>query len=130
MVRTIVALLLISGAVQADTLYRCVGKGGAVAYQAQACGEQAKQTGTVEFTPERVPAYRPLPASRSSSNPSTRTSKRSGSATGALIPIEAGGKACETAKSRREKKLAQVGLKRNYDLLQKLDEDVRRACDG
>ena len=37
---------------------------------------------------------------------------------------------CNAAKSARESTLRAVGLARTYDLLQKLDEQVREACKG
>ena len=37
---------------------------------------------------------------------------------------------CKAAKSARESTLRAVGLSRTYDLLQKLDEQVREACQG
>ena len=128
MVRMIVALLLLSGAVRADTLYRCVAKGGAVAYQDRPCVAQTTQTGTAEFTPEKVPVYNSPKVSRSSTPARTSKIRRAGAASGAYIPVEPTSTACEAAKARREKKLAQAGLKRTYSLLQRLDEDVRRVC--
>ncbi|GAB3094284.1 DUF4124 domain-containing protein [Lysobacter terrae] len=117
-----VMLLLISGVAHADTMYRCVDKSGGVAYQDHPCGSEATQTRTVEFTPERVPVYRPPKQSAS-----TRVSHR-GAASGAHVPIEPSSTACESAKARREKALRKAGLKRTYRLLQQLDEDVRSAC--
>lgn len=122
MFRTIVLLLSISGAAYADTLYRCVDKGGAVAYQDHPCGAKSTQTRTAEFTPERVPVYKP-------SKPSARARvSRRGAAAGAHVPIEPTSAACESATARREKALRKAGLKRTYRLLQQLDEDVRVAC--
>jgi hypothetical protein len=59
MVRMILAVLLFSGAVHAEVMYRCVGKGGAVSYQDYPCDKGARTTAAAEFTPEPVPAYRP-----------------------------------------------------------------------
>ncbi|HEY1142188.1 MAG TPA: hypothetical protein VGE88_18580 [Lysobacter sp.] len=36
--------------------------------------------------------------------------------------------ACEMAKSERDITLERVGLKRTFDLLSRLDEQVRKAC--
>lgn len=36
--------------------------------------------------------------------------------------------ACEAAKANRDRTLERVGLKRTFDLLSRLDEQVRNAC--
>jgi hypothetical protein len=122
MIRMTLMLLLLSGTAHAETMYRCVGKGGAVSYQDYPCEKGAKMTGAVEFMPERVPAYRP---------PQQIIPPRAlnvGSPLGAHVPMQRNPSACDSAKAYREQTLRQVGLRRTYELLQRLDENVRVAC--
>jgi hypothetical protein len=87
-----------------------------VSYQDYPCAKGTEMTDASEFTPERVPAYRPPPRTYVYDPPSSR-----GAASGAHVPIEPKTSACEAAKSHREQSLRQVGLRRTFDLLQRLE---------
>jgi hypothetical protein len=111
---------------QESMVYRCVGKGGAVSLQSQPCSPDQRETRAIYAPPEVERVRRPtivssvpIQTSRYSSGPSAEDYERD---------RRLG--ACAYAKSNREATLARVGLKRTYDLLQRLDAMVYEACKG
>jgi hypothetical protein len=111
---------------QVHMVYRCVGKGGAVSLQSQPCSPDQNETRAIYAPPEVERVRRPtivssvpIQTSRYSSGPSAEDYERD---------RRLG--ACAYAKSNREATLARVGLKRTYDLLQRLDAMVYEACKG
>lgn len=121
----VLLLLLLAGNTHAQVLYRCVSHGGAVSWQTAACAQGMRTMKSIEYTPD-APTAAPEPphvrttATRKSTAPkgyrvSSRTTRPKTNA-------------CARAREGREATLSRVGLKRNYDLLSKLDADVRRVC--
>lgn len=66
-------LALWCASASAETMYRCVGKSGAVAYQDYPCDSKSKMTGAAEFKPEYVPKYRPPQRVQQQAAPTTLT---------------------------------------------------------
>ena len=107
-----VALLLVVPAVNAQQVYKCVGKGGALSYQSEPCAG-GKASKTWAATPEPEPTNdelwrrhyakkRAAAESRYLSNLAGRS--RSGSGQAATITSSSGNRnACEDAKARRDR---------------------------
>jgi hypothetical protein len=107
-------------------VYRCVGKGGAVSLQSQPCAPDQRVTRAIYAPPEverirRPTVFASVPRQSSSygSGPSAADDQRSQRQA-----------VCANAKASREDTLRIVGLKRTYDLLQRLDAMVNEACKG
>lgn len=112
---------------QVPSVYRCVDRAGGVSLQSQPCGPDQRTTKVVAAPPDSEP-IRPRPQV---SRPN-RTSQASFNTVeyqqqGSLASREA---TCASARRQRASMLEQVGLKRTYDLLQRLDDMVNRACKG
>ena len=140
MIRMICVLVLLCGTARAETLYKCVGKGGAISYQSHACDPGQRIANTRTYVPETPPSAGDLVAQRrklqrdraesaylSNLAGTSRVSARS-SATGTSIPVRRQNAGCEAAKRQRDAALEAAGLGRTYDLLTRLDAVVREAC--
>ena len=111
----------------AQVLNKCVTPSGAVSWQSDACAGNTRQMRSISYTPEVPTVFvaTTQPATKAGGN--ARSRRASGyriSTRTALAPRDP----CLQAKRSRESTLERVGLKRNYDLLSKLDADVRRVC--
>lgn len=80
---------------------------------------------SMEYTPD-APSEAPLPGRVTSKNP--RGNSRAAGYRVSTRTTRSKPDACAKARDKREATLERVGLKRNYDLLSKLDADVRRVC--
>lgn len=127
-----VAVLLLAAlpaVASATHLYRCIGPSGQVSYQSSACAARHRTDRIIEFTPDARTAPREAQAdahrrvARGASTPSLRGSSR-----GQTRPAAAS--ACQVAKTRRERELEKLGLKRTFDDLSRLDAGVRSVCNG
>lgn len=108
------------------SVYRCVDRAGGVSLQSQPCGPDQRTTRVVAAPPLAEP-IRP----RRSSSPAT--SSQSGYSTfhvPEVDPLAPRRAACAVARQQREETLERLGLKRTYDLLQRLDAMVNKACKG
>lgn len=117
----------------AETLYRCVGIGGAVSYQSDQCERGMRLDKTIGFV--SVKARVNASGAFEALHPSRGERRRLGSRTHTRHstarlrePRRVDG--CAVAKSKRERALARLGLKRTYDQLSKLDVPVSAACNG
>lgn len=116
--------------VQADSLYRCITREGAVSYQSQPCAARQRL--------DRVVEYRAGPvAARSGVAPevSRRQPRRYANSNGSNRIVRVGSAStasqrCRAGKVKREASLQRLGLKRNYDQLSALDTQVRAVCGG
>ena len=81
---------------------------------------------SVEYTADAQTAA-PLASYASSTSPRTRSRASTGYRASART-TRAKPNACARAREKREVTLERVGLKRNFDLLSKLDADVRSVC--
>lgn len=128
--RLLALLLLLTGNASAENLYKCVSNGGAASWQSAACEHGMRMTRTVAYTLE-APALVPVPVLREAVSPLMGNGTRHRAPPGYGVrprTHRAKPDACARARELRESTLTRVGLKRNFDLLSKLDSDVRSAC--
>lgn len=139
MLRTLLLCIAISAPVHAETLYKCVGKGGAVSYQSHPCDATQRVAKTHDYVPERAPtpeerraAYQREQRGNVESDYLSRLAGTSrglnSQATGTRVPMVRNVGVCEAAKAERARQLEILGLRRTYEILQRLDEMVRKAC--
>ncbi len=109
-------------------VYRCEGRSGAISLQSQPCAAGERTTRAVPAPPDIEPVRRP--------NIEVRAPDRAVNI-GQTNRFHAGDHEraqrewqCAQARRSREDTLELVGLKRTYDLLQRLDDMVQRACRG
>jgi hypothetical protein len=106
-------------------VYRCVGKDGAVSLQSQHCSSSQRETRAVYAPPD---ATRPVVRSAVVAPAPTAVADYGFSQPAVDDQRNRERAACAAAKATRETVLAQVGLKRTYDLLHRLDLAVWEAC--
>jgi hypothetical protein len=107
-------------------VYRCVGKSGVVSLQSQPCAADQRVTRAFYAPPEVERVRRPIVVS---STPTHSSSHGSGPSAADYQRAQRQA-TCANAKASREDTLRSVGLKRTYDLLQRLDAMVYEACKG
>lgn len=124
-------LLLLAFQAPAETIYRCPLKGGKVSIQNHPCEAGAplsvRHVEAPGYSPEAAAQRRRVEAEMQRRNAAARqgyyapTSQRP-------TQSQRDAAACQGAKRHRETMLKIVGMRRNFDLLRSLDENVRRAC--
>lgn len=114
---------------QADSLYRCIARDGAVSYQSQACAAQQRLDRVVEYRPDAIVA-RVEPASAISRRQSRRYAGSGSTRSVRAVNSPTASERCRAGKARREAALQRLGLKRTYAQLSELDAEVRAACAG
>lgn len=135
----VLALLLASSSASAQYVHKCIGKDGAVSYQSDPCPADAKQPKVWNAPPELPPTnaelwrrYYQKKQGEADSHYLSRLAgtSRGGTASGHRIRQDGARNQaqCDAAKASREQTLAAVGMLRTYELLQRLDENVREAC--
>jgi hypothetical protein len=124
-------LMVVPGFAQAGNLYRCIGADGQVSYQDVACDAGRRTDRIIAFTPDPVVA---VVADRGRTVPGKRTGERRRQAprrgVGARTGQPTRSEDCRRAKSRRTAQLEQLGLKRTFDDLSRIDAAVRSVCNG
>jgi hypothetical protein len=119
-------------------IYKCVSSNGATAYQSVACEDTQTFRKAIIAVPDdpRVVASGRRQQARTA-NAARTLSRMAGTDHVAyaspyigMDELDRRRAECNAAKSTRESTLRAVGLARTYDLLQKLDEQVREACKG
>lgn len=123
-------LLVLPLHAQAESLYRCVARDGAVSYQSQPCSAQQRLDRVVAYQPETVAA--PVGTSPAVSRRQLRRSANSSSG-GRMVRVVStptASQRCRAGKIRREAALQRLGLKRTYAQLSALDAEVRAVCAG
>lgn len=124
-----VLFLLVRGA-HAQTINKCVSGAGAVSWQSEACAKDMRMVRRIAYTAD-------APATvRASMHPQTKAASKSPTTKSRYMPgyrLSTRARrpkldACARARVHRETTLDRVGLKRNYDLLRKLDTAVWRVC--
>lgn len=127
---------------QAGELRKCVSPGGAETFQQQPCPTGSRQVASRHYVSEPAPTAEQERAraarDRAARAESAELSRRAGTAgryrasggAGALhrVTIAKDDKACQRARRHRDETLERVGLKRTYDLLRTLNDEVARAC--
>ena len=127
-------LCLLPAAADAHKVYKCVARGGAVSYQSAPC--PAATTARIwDATPEPPPDAAELrrreQAYRNGLTESRYLSHLAGTdrpGRARAYSIRLGGRDCEVARARRERKLAAAGMDRDYDLISALNTAVYDAC--
>ena len=124
--------------VDAPVIYKCAGPDGVIAYQSDPCEGAQSIRKTIVAVPDdpgvvargRAQQARMADAARTLSRMAGTDQISYGSSSGGMEDGDRRRATCSAAKSARESTLRAVGLSRTYDLLQKLDEQVREACKG
>lgn len=120
-------LLLFAVPAQAETLYRCVARDGAISYQSRPCLASARLDRVVEYRPEPVANVEPPSARFASTRRASRPGPRT--ATAGHTPRTTAADRCRAAQIKRDAALERLGLKRTYAQLSRLDASVRAVCD-
>lgn len=134
---TVILFTVACGTSSAQVVFKCLDGQGNAHYQSGACppGTTLAKTWESQIDPGPTPA-RPATGNSAAGSQSQRITpaRRRGRAAPdyrtrrATGRISAGRSRCEAAKEKRQATLAAVGLKRNFDLLRKLDDQVSAAC--
>lgn len=131
-----------AGSQQTGELRKCVSPGGAVSFQQQPCAAGSRQASSRSYAAEPAPTAEQIRAramrEQAARAESAELSRRAGTAghhgvataAGTLhrVTIAKDDAACQRARRDRDKTLERVGLKRTYDLLRALNDEVVRAC--
>ena len=125
-------ILLVAPPGHAQHVYKCA-KGRDVSYQSALCDGTQSLVKQWEAIPELEPStaeprHRQAKRRQSGADSASRSRTRLGNRPRTISPISAADNRCRAAKAHREAKLISVGLKRTFDLLRKLDDDVHGAC--
>lgn len=127
---------------QAGELRKCVSAGGAVSFQQQPCPAGSRQASSRSYVAEPAPTAAQIRAraarEQAARAESAELSRRAGTPGpyraqhGAAmlhrVAIAKDDAACQRARRQRDETLERVGLKRTYDLLRALNDEVARAC--
>lgn len=113
---------------EADSLFRCVARSGAVSYQSQPCSAQQRLDRVVDYRPEPMAAHMGRASILTHRQP--RTGMRMAAARGIRGGTLTASDRCRAGKTQREASLQRLGLKRTYDQLSALDASVRAVCGG
>jgi Domain of unknown function (DUF4124) len=127
----LVFILLPTAQATAQEIHTCIDAKGIRSYQNLPCdpGQRTASVRSYEAKPED-----PAMAARSAAiqQEMDRRNRPSGKATVVRTATRrpAGPTPCQAAKAKRETTLKRVGLKRNFDLLSRLDSEVWDVCKG
>lgn len=124
-----------AGPAMSQTVQKCIAADGHVTLTSGACGEGQRLAGTYDAVPE-PPTFAPLvePGRQAASDASGPAAARHGAARNrhrgpaASARVRTTENRCQAARDRRDRTLRRVGLKRTFDLLRKLDDEVWAAC--
>ena len=129
------ALCLLAAAAPAwpQSVQKCIAADGHVSFTSGACGAGERLDATYAAVPEQVP-LRPAAAVTARRTAEARTQRQAQGRPAVrnprsqARPARAAPDRCQAARDRRERTLARVGLKRTFDLLRRLDDEVWAAC--
>lgn len=110
----------------AQTVQKCIAADGHVTLTSDACAAGHRLAGTYDAVPEQVATATPAKVSSDRTLSGSRT-RRAGGASGSRARGTPATR-CQAAHDRREQTLRRAGLKRTFDLLRKLDDEVWAAC--
>lgn len=113
-----------------QVVYTCVGPEGARIHTSQPCPDGHRTASTRPFERETGSAggVASAPTMRAASVPQPGRKRESTSTKAAKPLIDQKRLRCERAKAKREAALERAGLKRTFDLLRRLDDEVHAAC--
>lgn len=115
----------------AQDIHTCIDAKGMKSYQNEPCaaGQRTASVRTYETKPEDPAIAARVAAIQQEMDRRNRPGGRSVAVrTGARRP--SGPTPCQAAKAKRKTTLDRVGLKRNFDLLSRLDSEVWEVCKG
>lgn len=112
----------------AQGVHKCVTPTGLVSYQSEPCTGNTREAANWEAPPDPPPSVRPPVSSSTPEGGRSREHRSAGSGRAHVVRNAPRPSACEMAKADRDATLERVGLKRTFDLLSRLDEQVRKAC--
>jgi hypothetical protein len=127
--------LAVSGSIgqaAAQSVQKCVAADGHVTLTSGACADGQVLAKTYDAAPEQIAANAGRTSQQREARPSQSASSARSGSRGA--PRASGSRRkpapdhCQAARDRREQTLRRVGLKRTFDLLRKLDDEVWAAC--
>lgn len=114
------------------TIYRCIDRHGGVSYQNTGCSPDQRTSAVRRYTAQGID-----PALAAHSRAIAEEMDRRNRGDGRRISVARGGtrkpappSACEAAKHKRKTTLDRVGLRRDFDLLSRLDNEVWNVCKG
>lgn len=127
---------------QSGELRKCVLPDGTLSFQQAPCDPGSRQLSSRSYVSEPPPTTEQMRAraarEKAGRIESAELSRRAGTAPGRgggtgggimhRVAIAKDDVACQRARLRREQRLEAVGLKRTYDLLRALNDEVARAC--
>lgn len=113
---------------QAESLYRCIGRDGAVSYQSQPCAARQRLDRVVEYRAGPVAAHSGVVPEVSRRQPRRYANGSGGNRMVRVGSATTASQRCRAGKAKREAALQRLGLKRNYDQLSALDTQVRAVC--
>ncbi|MEN1959747.1 hypothetical protein WCE41_05340 [Luteimonas sp. MJ246] len=122
--------------VHAQTVQKCIDTTGHVTLTSGECADGERLAGMYDAVPEPATAAAAGKAEsrRGQAGASSRSGATARGAAGSARPARAKARGklspdrCQAARDRREQTLRRVGLKRTFDLLRKLDDEVWAAC--
>lgn len=145
--RCAIAVLMVAAPVlawgqQAGEVRKCVSSKGAVSFQQAPCSAGGREVSSHAYVTERAPTAEQLRAravrEQAARAESAELSRRAGTMPGPArqtgggalhrVSIARDDAACQRARRHREQTLAAVGMKRTYDLLRTLNNQVAEAC--
>lgn len=121
---------------QAQTVQKCIDTTGHVTLTSGECADGERLAGMYDAVPEpaTVSAAGKAEFRRGQAGASSRSGAAARGVAGSARPARAKARGklspdrCQAARDRREQTLRRVGLKRTFDLLRKLDDEVWAAC--
>ncbi|MEN1956483.1 hypothetical protein [Luteimonas changyuni] len=112
---------------QAQTVQKCIDAAGHVTLTSAECGDGQRLAERYDAVPEPAAAARQVNAARQA-GPSVRAGVRNARPARPRARGKPAPDRCQAARERREQTLRRVGLKRTFDLLRRLDDEVWAAC--
>lgn len=114
----------------AESLYRCLGRDGAVSYQSHPCAARQRLDRVVEYRAEPVVARSGVVPEVTRRQPRRYANGSGGNRILRVGSASTASQRCRAGKAKREASLQRLGLKRSYDQLSALDTQVRAVCGG
>jgi len=118
--------------VVAADLFRCVSADGGVSWQDAPCAEGSRLSRAVPILAEPAPEPKKT-AKRAGSKAVSSPSKRPGASQATRGPPGTRAQrriACDAARKQQAAAIERLGLKRTFDQLRTLDDQVQEACKG
>lgn len=128
---------VVAAPVGAQTVQKCVDADGHVTLTSGSCGAGQRLAARYDAVPEPAATASVAQADggrRAAALPGTAGHAKAGASRAArggrasASRTRPGPDRCQAARDKRERTLQRVGLKRDFDLLRKLDDDVWNAC--